>query len=94
MAAKANDYPIHIQSVIPTAITTLLNFIHHHGEADFLMDISSRELLPPVPHGDQVPTIGISEEEGEEADWKQDEIAEAVWASYQEILAADSVPEH
>lgn len=93
MATEATEYLIHIQSLIHVVITTLLNFIHHHGEAEFLLDISLRELLPLVPHGDQVPTIGVSEEEAEEADWKRDEIAEVMWASYQEVLAASGIPE-
>ncbi|KAF8219972.1 hypothetical protein L208DRAFT_1336447, partial [Tricholoma matsutake] len=90
MAAESNEYPIHIQTVVPIAITTLLNFIHCHQESDFLLEVSSCLLPPQVPHGDQVPTFGVSEEEAEEADWKREEIAIAMWVSYQEELAACS----
>jgi hypothetical protein len=90
MAAESSVYPIHIQTVVPIAITTLLNFIHHHQESNFLSDVSSHLLPPQDPHGDQVPTIGVSEQEAEEADWNCEEIATAMWVSYQEELVARS----
>lgn len=83
MAAQPNEYPLYIQSVVPLAIATLINFIHVYDSTAFTRDISARELLAPEPHGDQIPTHGVSSEESEEADARRDAIAEEMWQDYQ-----------
>ena len=85
-AAQSNEYPLHVQSVIPLAIATLINFIHVHDSTAFSRDISARELLAPEPHGDQILTHGVSTEESEEADARRDAIAEEMWRDYQAEL--------
>ncbi|PBK60097.1 hypothetical protein ARMSODRAFT_844102, partial [Armillaria solidipes] len=85
---EVNEYPLHIQSLIPLAIAILHNFvsIYQPPNPTLLRIPSARELLVPDCLGDTVPTVGVSNEETEHASAHQDTIAKEMLQDYQEEL--------
>jgi len=83
------EYSIEVQAKIPSALAALHNFIHIHDPDDW-----NEELLHPTSHAtpnhNQVAPADlggyISHAERERSSVKCDEIAMAMWASYEVVV--------
>jgi hypothetical protein len=82
------EYDMSIQARIPPALCAVHNFICIH-DADEIRDFEGvvEDPVPGIFHGElaQGPA-GVAERR--RADTKQDEIAQAMWESYQELIRA------
>uniref|UniRef100_A0A0W0F6S5 DDE Tnp4 domain-containing protein n=1 Tax=Moniliophthora roreri TaxID=221103 RepID=A0A0W0F6S5_MONRR len=95
------EFSMKIQAQIPAALAALHNFILEHND-NFLQELwADKDAVDPAPghhidaegprechpHG-ELASHHVSEEEYEEALHKQDNIAQAIWEQYQEVLQA------
>ena len=87
--AASPEYSIEVQAKIPSALAALHNFIRIHDPDDWNeepLNLTSHV----APNHDRVAPaeLGgyISHAERERASTKRDEIAEAMWASYQAVV--------
>jgi hypothetical protein len=77
------EYSLRTQSLLPLAIAALHNFILIFDPPDTPAQLpNARDLLVPDPHGDSMPTAGISAVETARASLRRDEIAATMWRDY------------
>jgi len=77
------EYTLHTQSLLPSAVAVLHNFVLFYDPLPKCHQLPEVwELLVPDPHGDSMPTTGISPQETDHASCLHNQIAEAMWTDY------------
>ncbi|HEV7737059.1 MAG TPA: transposase family protein [Chlamydiales bacterium] len=98
MFREPNDFPIHTQGQIASAICILHNFIRIHDPNDMDEDEeSTQQENGGREHGisrDTSQIRGISRRELQEAEKHRDNMANAMWQQYQVYLAQHNTRSH
>ncbi|KAH9916122.1 uncharacterized protein BXZ73DRAFT_53983, partial [Epithele typhae] len=91
MVAEACEYSIRVQCAIPLALSLVHNFLRTHDPERCENELQIGLCTEPGmnPHGDNEAGDagdGVRGAQPQDASARRDQIAEAMWAQYQEVL--------